>query len=101
MSGGDFEAIEGTRATFHAIANQRMARGRWEINPEIDAAGELSRAASVHELSVRRSAANGTLLLQLNSEKENPTKLTYRLRGFNQRVEMEIATHLAHHEGHR
>jgi collagen type III alpha len=85
VSGGDFEAIEGTRATIHAIANQKMARGRWEINPEIDAAGELTRADAVHELSVDDRELTGTLLLQLNSEKENPTKLTYRLRGFNQR----------------
>ena len=85
VNGGDFEAIEGTRATIHALANQKISRGRWEINPEIDAAGDLSRADAVHELSVDDRQLTGTLLLQLNSEKENPTKLTYRLRGFNAR----------------
>ncbi len=85
VRGGDFEAIEGTRATIHALANQKMSRGRWEINPEIDATGELLRADSVHELSVDDRQLTGTLLLQLNSEKENPTSLTYRLRGFNER----------------
>ena len=82
---GDFEAIEGTRATIHALANQKMSRGRLEINPEVDAAGELIRAAAVHELSVDDRQLTGNLLLQLNSEKENPTTLTYQLRGFNQR----------------
>ena len=85
ISGGDFEAIEGTRATIHAIANQKMIRGRLEVNPEVDAAGELSRADSVHELSVNDRELTGSLLLQLNSEKENPTKSTYRLRGYNER----------------
>ena len=84
-NGGDFEAIEGTRATVHAVANQAMARGRLEVNPEIDAAGELSRADSSYELKVEGQRLSGDLLLGLNAEKENPTKLTYRLRGYNSR----------------
>ncbi len=85
FTGGDFEALEGSKAQVHAVANQAMARGRMEVNPEVDATGELSRADAVHELSVDGKQLSGSLVLQLNSEKDNPTKLSYRLRGYNSR----------------
>ncbi len=85
LTGGDIEAIEGTQAFLYSQANQAMSRGKLEVNPEIDATGDLVRADAVIDLRAEGRQLSGSLLLLLNNERENPTRLTYRIRGINQR----------------
>ncbi|QDV27661.1 hypothetical protein [Aureliella helgolandensis] len=84
VSGGPIEAVEGTVATLRARANQVMRRGRIEVNPEVDQRGELVRAGAFIELDVVDRALTTDWLMRLNSTKDNPTRITFRLRGYNQ-----------------
>ncbi|MEZ6137805.1 MAG: hypothetical protein R3C53_23200 [Pirellulaceae bacterium] len=84
-SGSEVEAVEGTRMIIAANANQTMSRGRLEIDPELDPLGELIRSQALVEMQVDGRKLTGELPLQLNEQAENPTKVHYRIRGYNTR----------------
>ncbi|MCC7336862.1 MAG: hypothetical protein IT422_17365 [Pirellulaceae bacterium] len=79
------EAVEGTRATITARANQTLQRGRLEINPTLDATGELVRADRFLDMTSNQRQLQATVPLLLDSERNNPTRIEYRIRGTNHR----------------
>ncbi|MCA9180134.1 MAG: hypothetical protein KDA51_01745, partial [Planctomycetales bacterium] len=79
------EAVEGTRATITASANQTLQRGRLEINPTLDATGELVRADRFLDMTSNQRQLQATVPLLLDSERNNPTRIEYRIRGTNHR----------------
>ncbi|MCA9132388.1 MAG: hypothetical protein KDA45_04515, partial [Planctomycetales bacterium] len=85
VNGGKVEAVEGSRLRLKAEANQAMSRGRLEINPQVDAAGELVRADAFVEMAVNDRQLQAEWLLQLDAQRTNPTAVEYRIRGYNQR----------------
>ncbi len=85
VSGGLVEAVAGTTATFIARANQSLRRGRLEINPEVGTQGKLLRTDELVEMDVEDRRLQAQWLMQLNSDQENPTKVNYRIRGYNLR----------------
>ncbi len=85
ISGEKVEAVEGTRLTFRAQTNQPLARGRVEVNPSLDEAGALVRAQSFIDMEIDQRQMAAQMILQLDAGKTNPTKVEYRIRGYNQR----------------
>ncbi|MGN6543889.1 MAG: hypothetical protein ACTHK7_02485, partial [Aureliella sp.] len=85
LTGGEFEAIEGSVATIRAVANQPLSRGRIEVDPELDAQGNLLDARSLLEMQVSDRQLAGDWRLRVNAAGDNPTLARYRIRGFNER----------------
>lgn len=83
VTGGQVEAVEGSKATIFARANQPIVRARLEIDPQVDAQDELIRAGALLDMKVDKSHVSVTLPLRLNDARDNPTELKYRIRGFN------------------
>ncbi len=85
QTSGQFDALEGSTITVAATANQSLSRGRLEIDPELDANGELLTAAHLLDMQVDDRKLAGQWKVRLNSANENPTTTHYRIRGFNRR----------------
>ncbi len=85
LSGESVEAVEGTRVTIHAQSNQPLSRGRLEINPTLDETGELVKAEAFVDMQLEQRVVQARLTLQLDDAHNNPTKVEYRIRGFNER----------------
>ncbi|MEO8269572.1 MAG: hypothetical protein ABI557_07630, partial [Aureliella sp.] len=79
------EGVEGTQATIIARANQTLQRGRLEINPTLDATGELVRVDRLLDMTSSDRQYQAVVPLLLDSERNNPTRIEYRIRGTNQR----------------
>lgn len=74
---GDLQALEGTRVTIHARANQPIETGFLELDPAVDgrtAAGERI------PLIVDGSEARAALTLQLKPDRQTPWRTSYQLR---------------------
>ncbi len=85
INGAPVQAIEGSIATIHAESNQTLERARIEINPELDARGELLHSLSLLDMRIDGPKLTGAISLRLNTARDNPTEVKYRLRGFNSR----------------
>jgi len=85
VKGDKVEAIEGTRARIHGQSNQPLTRGRLEINPSLDEKGELVRAEAFIDMEIDQRNLYAPLTLLLDASGSNPTKVEYRIRGYNQR----------------
>lgn len=83
--GGQLEAVEGTRATIKARANQALKKGRLELNPQLNEQGELRSAANILDMQVDGRSLQAEMLLLLNDKNENPSSLNFRIRGYNAR----------------
>lgn len=76
---GDIRAMEGTRVTLHAQANQPIRSAWIEFDP---ASGS---AAQTLPLQVEGQQARGQFLLQLRDDRLTPWHTTYQLRFIDQR----------------
>jgi hypothetical protein len=87
---GDIDAIEGTRATVHAVANLPIQLAYIELLNEVrdpnQAASELDYdaryrlAATAIEMKSEGTSATGSFLVALNSSREKPIASHYRIR---------------------
>ncbi|MFO1063172.1 MAG: hypothetical protein U0892_04800 [Pirellulales bacterium] len=83
INSGRFEAVEGTVASLAATANQPIRRARLEVDPQLDARGELQKAGLLLDLQSQEKSVTGRWPLRLNAAGDSPTHSTYRIRVFN------------------
>ena len=74
---GDIEALEGTRVTIVARANQEIRHARVEFDP--DQQGETPRAAKRLTMDHEGRRATATFVLQLKEDRKSPVHSTYQL----------------------
>ena len=77
---GDIHALEGSRVTIHAIANQPIKSARLYFDPEVKGAPPTSEP-----LAVEGSGAWGTIVLELKADRHTPWHGSYHVRYFNER----------------
>jgi hypothetical protein len=84
---GDIRAVEGTRITIHADANQPISSAYLELLPGDSAAnGETNAAQPYRTLQMKHSgqSATATLMLQLQADRTTPEFAAYRVRFSNE-----------------
>jgi hypothetical protein len=77
---GDIRALEGTKVTIHAIANQPIKSAWIEFDPAADDSA-LERV----QLAAEGSRASGTITLQLKPDRQTPWHGAYQVRFYNER----------------
>jgi hypothetical protein len=80
---GDIKALEGTKVTIHAVANQPIKLARLEF----DASGK-DTSSEILPLSAEGSRAWGTITLQLKPDRQTPWHSNYQVRFYNERGEV-------------
>jgi hypothetical protein len=77
---GDIHALEGTRVTIHAVANQPIKSAYLELDPGVkDVPPELA------PLAVDGTRASGTLVLALKADRKTPWHASYQVRFYTDR----------------
>jgi hypothetical protein len=77
---GDIKALEGTRVTIHAVANQPIKSAWVEFDP-----GVKNAAPEVVQLAADGSRAWGAIVLQLKPDRKTPWHTAYQVRFYNER----------------
>ena len=77
---GDIRALEGTKVTIHAVANQSIKSAWIEFDP-----GEDDAAVERTPLIADGSRASGTITLQLKADRQTQWHGSYRVRFYNER----------------
>lgn len=77
---GDIKALEGTRVTIHAVANQPIKSAWQELDP-----GVKDVPPEVMQLATEGSRAWGTVVLQLKADRKTAWHQAYQVRFFNER----------------
>src|SRR5262245_36428605 len=77
---GDIKALEGTKVTVHAVANQEIKSAWLELDPATTGA-----AAETVALAAEGERAAGTMTLLLRPDRQTPWRATYQVRFYNQR----------------
>ena len=76
---GDIQAIEGTKVTVHAAANQPIVSAYLEFDPDPTS----QRAAQTVPLEFEGQRAWGTITLKLNEDRRTPWHTSYQVRFVN------------------
>lgn len=76
---GDIQALEGTKVTIHALANQSIQSAFVELDPNDSPQG----AAEVVPLLFDGQHASGTITLQLAKDRVSPWRTSYQVRFIN------------------
>lgn len=79
---GDIKALEGTKVTFHAIANQPIKSAFIELDPATTGA-----AGETVQLTPDGQNARGTITLKLQPDRQTPWRTAYQVRFINERGE--------------
>ncbi|HEX5106706.1 MAG TPA: hypothetical protein VFV87_22955, partial [Pirellulaceae bacterium] len=77
---GDIKALEGTRVTVHAVANQPIKSAWLEFDP-----GVKDGVPEVVQLAAESERAWGTIVLQLKPDRKTPWHVAYQVRFYNER----------------
>ncbi|HEY2412529.1 MAG TPA: hypothetical protein VGI40_09820 [Pirellulaceae bacterium] len=77
---GDIKALEGTKVTVRAIANQSIKSAWLEFDPS-----PAGGPGETVPLTADGQNAHGTLTLQLRPDRQTPWRATYQVRFFNER----------------
>ena len=77
---GDIKALEGTRVTINAIANQPIKSAWIELDPSV-----AGGAGETVPLAVDGQNARGKITLQLRPDRQTPWRATYQVRFLNER----------------
>jgi len=77
---GDIKALEGTKVTIHAVANQSIKSAWLEFDPTT-----TEGAAEVTPLATDAEHAQGTVTLLLKADRQTPWRATYQARFYNER----------------
>lgn len=77
---GDIKALEGTKVTIHAIANQPIKSAWIEFDPTSG-----GTTAETVPLATDGQSAGGTITLQLRADRQTPWRATYQVRFYNER----------------
>jgi hypothetical protein len=77
---GDIKALEGTKVTIHAIANQPIKSAFIELDPETKGG-----AGETVPLIADGQNARGTITLQLRPDRQTAWRTTYQVRFLNER----------------
>ena len=76
---GDIKALEGTKVTINAVANQPIKSAWIEFDPTGEGAGEII------PLSAAGDRAQGTFTLLLKADRQTPWHGSYQVRFYNER----------------
>jgi hypothetical protein len=77
---GDIKALEGTKVTVHAVANQPIKSAWIEFDPT-----EKEAAPEIVPLAAEGQQARGTITLLLKGDRQTPWRGTYQVRFYNER----------------
>ena len=77
---GDMHAVEGTRVTVHAAANQAIKSAWIEFDP-----GVKDHPPETMQLAVEGQRAWGTVVLQMKADRQTPWHTSYQVHFYNER----------------